>query len=642
MSKTRCYNFSRLNPTFSLIATPRCGVACKRGLGSDAEEKLQHRVFSLLLMNNDLVTIFTEMAELLAMKEVPFKPRAFEKAALAISELSESVGDIYKKGGLAALEEISGVGRGIAERIEEYIKTGRIKDYDQLKKKMPVRVEELTRIEGVGPKMIKTLYEKLGIRTLRHLETAARAGKIAKLPRFGKKSEEKILKSIAFLKQSGGLASPSQGGRMPIGEALPLAREIKARLEKVEGVERCEIAGSLRRWQETIGDIDLLAVSSKPEKVTEAFVHMPGVKGIHARGETKSSVRLKQNIDADLRVVPKESFGAALQYFTGNKAHNVALRKIATEKGYKLNEYGLFKLKVQSSKAKTIVAGKTEEEIYEALGLQYIEPEMRLDEGEIGLAKYHKLPKLVDYGDLKGDLQTQTNWTDGADSIEEMARVAYELGHEYIAITDHTRGLAMTGGADEAKLLKQIKEIEKINHKLSASGGKIENCKLKILSGAEVNIKKDGSLDIDDETLAKLDVVGAAIHSHFKLSKKEQTARLIAAIENPHVDIIFHPTARIVMRREPIEVDMEQVLKAAALTGTAMEINAHPWRLDLSDEHIRLALKLGVALVIDTDAHSVAELGYLEYGVAQARRAGATKKDILNTKPLREFLQALK
>ena len=346
------------------------------------------------------------------------------------------------------------MGRGIAERIEEYIKTGRMKDYEQLKKKMPARVEELTRIEGVGPKMIKVLYEKLGIRTARQLEAAARAGKIAKLPRFGKKSEEKILISIEFLKQS--------GGRMPIGEALPLARAIKERLEKGEGVERVEIAGSLRRWQETIGDIDLLAISVEPEKVMRAFTSMPAVKHIHAKGDTKSSVRLKNppagGIDADLRVVPKKSFGAALQYFTGNKAHNVALRKIAIEKRYKLNEYGLFPAK--GGKTRMII-GKTEEEIYEALGLQYIEPEMRLDEGEIELAKQKKLPKLIDYGDCKGDLQIQTNWTDGANSIEEMARAAEENGLEYIAITDHTKGLAMTHGSEEKKLLRQTREIDK-------------------------------------------------------------------------------------------------------------------------------------------------------------------------------------
>ena len=286
-----------------------------------------------------------------------------------------------------------------------------------------------------------------------------------------------------------------------------------------------------------------------------------------------------------------------------------------------------------------MVAGKTEEEIYEALGLQYIEPEMRLDEGEIDLAKKHKLPKLIDYDDIKGDLQTQTNWTDGADSIEEMARAAAKRGLEYIAITDHTRGLAMTGGSDEAKLLRQTKEIKKINQTFSRAGK--AGCTLKILTGAEVNIKKDGSLDIADEALEQLDVVGAAIHSHFTLSKKEQTERLIKAIENSHVDIVFHPTARIVQRREPIELDVEQGLKAAARTGTAMEIDAHPSRLDLSDEHIRLALKLGVKLVIDTDAHSKDELAYLEYGIAQARRAGATKKDILNTLPLKEFLKAI-
>ena len=581
-------------------------------------------------MNQELVTIFTEMAELFAMQDVPFKPRAFEKAALAIGELSESVKDIHKKGGIAALEEISGVGRGIAERIEEYIKTGHIKDYEHLKKKMPVNIEELTRIEGVGPKMIHTLYEKLGVRTVKDLEKAAKTGKVAKLPRFGKKSEEKILKSIEFFKQS--------GGRLGIGEALPLARQIKERLEKVPGVERVEIAGSLRRWQETIGDIDVLAVSSEPEKVMDTFVKMSGVQHVHAHGDTKSSVRLHTpagGIDADVRVVPKKSFGAALQYFTGNKAHNVALRKIAIEKGYKLNEYGLFK---QMANGKWRMAyGKTEEEIYKALGLQYIEPEMRLDEGELALAEKNKLPKLIDYDGLKGDLQVQTNWTDGADSIETMAKTAADLGLEYIAITDHTRSLAMTGGADEKKLLRQMKEIERINHKIQDTRYKIQ-----ILSGAEVNIKKDGSLDIDDEVLAKLDVVGAAIHSHFKLSKKEQTERLIRAIENPHVDIIFHPTTRVVTRREPIELDMEAVLKAAARTGTVMEIDAHPWRLDLKDEYIRMALTLGVKLVIDTDAHRAEELRYLEYGIAQARRAGAKKKDILNTLPVGEFIKALK
>src|SRR3989344_1045873 len=451
------------------------------------------------MSNRELAKIFFEMAELLEMKEVQFKPRAFEKAAHSIEALDDEVLHIYNKEGIKGLLQIPGVGRGIAEKIEEYLKSGRVKDYEKLKKEMPVDVSGLTAIEGVGPKTIKILYQKLKIKNAGDLEKAARAGKLKKIPRFGEKLEEKILKGIAFQKSS--------AGRMNIGEALPLARKIINYLKYVRGVEKIEPAGSLRRWQESVGDLDFLVISSKPELVMNKFVSMPEVEHVYARGGTKSMVRLKSGIDADLRVLPHESFGAGLQYFTGSKDHNVEVRKIAIKYGYKLNEYGLFK-------GKKAVAAADEKKIYKKLGLDWMPPELRLAYGEIEAAPKHKLPKLIGYGDLKGDLQTQTSWTDGANTIEEMVKEAKRLGHEYICITDHTKGLAMTGGSDEKKLLRQGGEIDRLNKEISG---------IEILKGAEVNIMKDGSLDIADEALAKLDFAGAAVHSLFNLSEKEET-----------------------------------------------------------------------------------------------------------------------
>lgn len=570
------------------------------------------------MANRELAKIFFEMAELLLMKEVQFKPRAFEKAAHSIEVLNEDVESIYKNGGTKGLLQIPGVGRGIAEKIEEYLKSGRVKDYDKLKKEMPVDVSGLTSIEGVGPKTIKILYKKLKIKNAGDLEKAARAGKLKKLPRFGEKLEQKIIKGIDFQKTS--------AGRMNIGEAMPLARKIINYLKYVPGVEKVEIAGSLRRWQESVGDLDFLAISSKPELVMNRFVLMPEVDHVYAHGETKSMVRLKSGIDADLRVLPHESFGAAQQYFAGSKDHNVEVRKIAIKKGYKLNEYGLYK-------GKKIIAAYDEKEIYKKLGLDWMPPEIRLASGEIEAAQNHKLPELIGYGDMKGDLQTQTSWTDGANTIEEMAKEAKRLGHEYVCITDHTKGLAMTGGSDEKKLLRQGNEIDRLNKEISG---------IEILKGAEVNILKDGSLDINDEALAKLDFAGAAIHSLFNLSEIEQTERLFKAMQNPHIDIIFHPTGRMPMRREPIKLDFEAVFKEASRTGTMLEINAHPWRLDLSGEPVRQAKKYGVKFMINTDAHSTAELSYLEYGIAQARRGWAEKKDIINTLPLKKLLELLK
>ncbi|MEK7203765.1 MAG: DNA polymerase/3'-5' exonuclease PolX, partial [Patescibacteria group bacterium] len=403
-------------------------------------------------------------------------------------------------------------------------------------------------------------------------------------------------------------------------------KSILERIKKLPYVEIAEPAGSIRRMQETVGDLDILAISKEPEKVIDYFVKMTEVAHIYGKGPTKANVRLKNGMDADLRVLEPKSFGAALQYFTGDKYHNIAVRELAIKKGYKLSEYGLFK-------GKKMIAGKTEEEIYEKLGLEWMPPEIRTNSGELDAAKERRLPKLVEYGSLKGDLQIQTDWSDGNNSIKEMAEAAKKHNLEYILITDHTKALAMTGGADEKRILKQMAEIDKIQKKISG---------IKILKGAEVDILKDGKMDISDEVLSKLDVVGGAVHSHFNLPEKEQTQRIIRAMENPNVDIIFHPTGRMVQKREAYKVDMDELIKAAKRTKTIMEIDAYPSRLDLKDEYIRKAVEAGVKLSIDSDAHSTIHFQYLEFGIGQARRGWAEAKDIINTRGWKEMLGLLK
>ena len=574
------------------------------------------------MTNQELSKIFKEISVLLEIKGIAFKPQAYEKVAYTLDSLEEDLLDIYRKGGIKNLKDISGVGQNIAEKIEEYIKTGHIKEYERLKKEFPVDIESLRSVEGVGPKMIQKLYKKLGIKNLDQLEKAARAGKIRNVAGLGEKTEEKILKGIGFVK--------SFGGRLVLGFNMPIFHSILNKIKEVEGVKIVEFAGSVRRMQETVGDLDILAISTKPSKVMDFFVSMPEVEAVHEKGSTRSSVRLKIGIDADLRVIPPESFGAALQYFTGDKYHNIKLREVAIKQGYKLNEYGLYK-------GKKLIAGKTEEEIYEKLGFELMPPEIRTNHGELDPELNKKLPNLSGYGDLKGDLQVQTNWTDGEHSIKEMAEAAKKLGLEYICITDHTKSLAMTGGSDEKKLLKQIDEIDKINAEFV-----IHNSKFKILKGAEVNIMKDGSLDIDDETLFKLDIVGAAVHSNFNMTEEEMTKRIIRAMENPNVDIIFHPTGRVINRRPAYAVNVEELLKTAKRTKTIMEIDAFPDRLDLKDEYVRKGIEMGIKFSIDSDAHHTSHFQYLEYGIAQARRGWATKADIINTRSWQEMLKLLK
>ncbi|MBI2644398.1 MAG: DNA polymerase/3'-5' exonuclease PolX [Candidatus Wildermuthbacteria bacterium] len=576
------------------------------------------------MQNQKLASILATISAYLAMDDVPFKPQAYEQAATAVQALSEDVEDIYRKEGLKGLERIPGVGKSIAEKIEEYIKTGRMQYYEEYRKKIPVDVEELMAIEGIGPKTVKTLYQHLKIKNLGDLERAAKAGKIRKLPHFGEKTEKNILQGIEFVKNS--------SGRKLIGYIYPYVEEIVALLKNSGLVEEVIAAGSFRRMKETVGDVDILVTTGRDneKEIVEYFLsHVPYVK-IWGRGSTKVSIRTTQDFDIDIRILPQKAYGAALQYFTGSKEHNVKVRTYALQKGLKVSEYGVFR-------GRKLVAGKTEEEVYKALGLPYIEPELREDQGEFEAALRLEPPKVIPYNALRGDLQVQTNWTDGAHSIEQMAEAATKQGLEYIAITDHTKDLAMTGGCDEKKLLRQMTEIDAINVKL-----KIKNLTFRILKGAEVNIRRDGTLDIADEVLAKLDVVGASVHSLFKMNKKDMTERIIRAMRNPHVDILFHPTGRIIQKRDPYELDMDEIIRVAKETGTILEVNAYPERLDLKDTDVRKAVNAGVKLVIDSDAHHADHFRFLRFGIAQARRGWAEAKDVVNTLPLKQFLVSLK
>lgn len=577
------------------------------------------------LSNAEIALVFYDIAGYLAMEDEPFRPRAYEKAAEAIEASPEEMTDIYREGGIKALKEVPGVGESIAEKIGELLKTGRLAYHEKLKKKMPVKVAELRAVEGIGPKHVKALYEKLGITNLSELKKAAAAGKIAKLEGFGKKSEANILQGVAFVKSS--------GGRMLFGHAVPLAEVIIGRLEKIKGVTRIQVAGSFRRRKETIGDLDILATADDPSRVMAQFTAMPEVMKVYARGATKSSVRLQSGIDADIRLISEKSWGAALNYFTGAKDHNIALRKIAIKKGYTLSEYGLFKGKRQ-------VAGTTEEDLYRQLGMAYIPPELREMRGEIEAAlrqaqgKQPGLPELIGYDDMRGDLQIQTDWTDGKHSIEEVVKAAIVKGLSYIAITDHTKRLAMAHGLDEKRLYKQLAEIDRLNKKYKG--------KLVILKGTECDILKDGSLDLPDRALAKLDVVGVSVHSHFGLSENEQTARVLKAMRNPHADILFHPTGRLIQKRKAIALDMKEVIATAKKEKMVLEANASPDRLDLNDEHIRMCVEAGVKLAINSDAHTKENVGVLAFGIAQARRGWAEKSDIINAHPLEKMRKMLK
>ncbi len=581
------------------------------------------KCIKLNLKNFEIARILHEIAIYEEMKGEMFKPRAYEKAALYIGSLAEDVGTIYKKGGIEALMQLPGIGRNIAEKLVELIQTDGLAYYEQLKREIPVDLTTLSSIEGMGPKKVKLLYEKLGITNIEELEKAITEKRVRALRGFGESSEQKILKGIQFFKKS-------HGGRFILGFVLNTFEDILQRLKKLDSVKNAKLAGSARRMKESIGDADFLASSDKPEKVMDFFTSMPEVAYIHTKGRTKSTVRLKSGINCDLRIVPEESFGAALQYFTGSKQHNVLLRTMALHKGYKLNEYGLY------DKRNRQIAGKTEESIYSKLGLPFITPELREDKGEIEAARYGRLPKLIGYDDLKGDLQIHTNWTDGNYTIIEMTEAASKAGLEYIAITDHSRTLEIAHGLNERKLKQQEKEIKRVNNKTKQNG------RITILTGVEVNILKDGSLDLENNILMEFDIVGAAVHSHFSLSKEEQTKRLVSAMYNPNVDILFHPTCRVIQKRHPLDIDFDKILEVSKETNTILEVDSSPERLDLQDEYIQRAIENKCKIVIDSDAHDKSHFHFLKFGISQARRGWAEKKDVVNTLPLEKFLKSLK
>lgn len=571
------------------------------------------------ITNADVAQALREMALFLEMDEVPFKPWAYEKAAYAVTALDRPIATIYAEGEKKALDALPGIGKGIAARIAGMLETGEMADLEALRAKTPIDILALTAIEGLGAKKARALWQALRVRSVSDLKKAAEEGRIRTLPHFGERSERKLLEAITFYEEA--------AGRRPLGEVLEVARRIEAALAQVPGVVHASVAGSIRRHRETIGDVDVLVATTDPKRVSKAFEGLPEVQAVLAHGPTKTLVRLSNGIDADLRVLPPESFGAALLYFTGSKAHNVALRKIAIKMGLKLNEYGLFRGKVS-------IAGRTEHDVYAALGLPWIPPEMREDSGEVELAQRGELPAVIEVRDIRGDLQVHTSWTDGSASIEEMAIAARKLGREYIAITDHTRDLPMARGLDERKLRAQMQAVRKVDRELDG---------IRVLMGAEVNIRPDGSLDIDDAVLSEVDIVGAAVHSHFDQPRAEMTRRIIRAIENPHVDVLFHPLSRALGRRRAVDIDFEQVIEACRRTGTVLEIDAQPERLDLPDSMVRRAIDAGVNVAIDSDAHTVDELRYLDtFGVGVARRGWVESKQVVNALPVDEMQGRLK
>jgi DNA polymerase (family 10) len=566
------------------------------------------------LTNQQIAAVIADIAAMLDIEgENPFKVRAYERAAQVIASLSEEVSSLRARG---ALKGIPGIGAGIASKIEELLDKGTCDLCEELKQKIPPGVLEMLRIREVGPKTVAVLYHRLGIDSIDALEKAAREGRLRTVKGFGPKTEGNLLKGIERMRQ--------RTSRFSLADAYPHALGIMQALKKSCPIDQIEVAGSLRRFCETIGDIDILVTSTDAGAVMEAFTSLPVVREIVAKGDTKSSVLTDLGIQVDVRVVDPSEFGAALQYFTGSKAHNVKLRELAVRRGLKLSEYGVFRVKGNKR-----LGGATEEEMYAALRLPLIPVEMREDLGEVELAVQGKLPSLIEPPDIKGDLQSHTRESDGNNTLEQMAAAARERGYEYLLITDHSRSSAYAGGLSEERLRKQMRQIKALNKKLK---------RFTLLAGTEVDIKSDGRLDFPDSLLSQLDIVVASIHSGFKMDSAAMTKRIIAALQNPYVDVLGHPTGRLIGERDPYDVDIEAVLTEAARLGVAVELNAQPQRLDLNDVHCRRARELGVLISIGTDAHGTDQLEFMHYGVATAGRAWLEPKHVLNTRPLKELL----
>ncbi len=555
------------------------------------------------MKNLAVARILQEMADMMDLQGIQFKPEAYRRAARAIEGLVASIEDYHREG---RLESIPGVGKGIAERIDEFLTTGRITDHEKLKAKVPTGLSEVMRIPGVGPKTARLLHETLGITGVEELKNAAEDGKLLKVKGMGPKKAENILKGISILE--------STGGRVLLGFAYPMAEAVVAHLKEHAPVERIQIAGSLRRMRETIGDIDLVATSSDWNRVIGTFVNMPNVAEVVLEGPTKATIKLREGLQADLRVVDDEEYGAALQYFTGNKDHNIHLRTIAQRRGLKINEYGVFR-------GEDRLACRTEEEMYATLGMATPAPEMRWDEGEIEAAEAGTLPTPVALEDIMGDFHVHTNATDGHDSLEAMVQAARKRGYEYVGISDHSRSLSFINGLSVERLLAQRDRIRDLNRDLKG---------FRVFMGAEVDILPDGSLDYPDEVLKELNYVIASVHSRFTMEEKEMTQRVVAALENPYTTILGHPTCRLIGEREPVDLDFEEVVTRAVRTGTALEINAYTNRLDLNGSLARLARDRGAEFAIDTDSHATHHLALMRYGVGTARRGWVEAKDVIN------------
>lgn len=567
------------------------------------------------MTNRRIAEIFSGVADILELKgENPFRVRAYQKAARTVEGQSKDVAAMSRE----EILRLPGIGADLASKIEEIARTGGLKAYDDLRGEVPEGLTEIMSVPGLGPKTAKMLYEKLKVTSLDKLEELAREGKLAGLPGVKEKTEDNILKGIEM--------SRRHRERQPLGVLLPLAREIIGHLREKAPVQRLSVAGSLRRWKDTIKDIDILCTSASPEKAMGAFTGMPDVRDVLMRGPTRSSVVLGDGTHVDLRVVEEDSYGSALCYFTGSKAHNIRLRELAVKKGLKINEYGIFK-------GKKKIGGAREEDIYETLGLEFVPPELREDTGEVEAAREGRLPRLVKLADIRGDIHVHSSQSDGKHTLPELVEAARARGYSYIALTDHSKGLGIARGLDEKRILAEVREIDALNKRLRG---------FRVLKGVEVDIRSDLALDFDDDILGKLDVVVASIHSGFKQSREKLTGRLEAAMRNPHVHVIAHPTGRLIGERDAYDVDMDQVIRVAKETGTALEINAYPMRLDLNDANARAAAERSVPIVINTDTHLLGQFDFMEYGVFTARRGWLEKKDVANASDWKTLLKRLK
>ena len=569
--------------------------------------------------NEQLAQVFERIAALLQIKgEQGYRVRAYQRAAESIRSAGQPVEDLWRAG---KLQQIPGVGEAIAAKIDELLRTGQLEYYRRLTEEVPESLLDLLQVSDVGPKKAARFWRELGVTSLEDLERAARAGKLRELPGMGAKSEQKILQGIEALRRR-------RTGRISIGQALPRAEELLQQLRELPGVLRAEPAGSLRRWRETIGDLDLLVASEEPQQVMEAFRRLPLVAQVRASGETKTSVVLRDGLQVQLWVHPPQAFGSAWQYATGSQAHNIRLRELALSKGLSLSEHGL-----RDEQGVTTPCA-TEQEVYQYLGLPWIVPELREDRGEIRAALEGRLPKLVELADLRGELHAHSDWSDGRATLEEMVQAALEAGFEYLAITDHSRSLGVANGLSLERLRAQREEIRR----LQAQVGE----RLLLLHGAEVEVLADGSLDYPDEVLAELDIVFASVHSSLRQPRERITERYLRAVNNPHVDVIGHLSGRLIGKRDPADLDVERVLQAAAQAGVALEINCDPLRLDLKDIHARRAMELGCLMAICTDAHHPEQFAIRRFGVGTARRGWVEAKRVINCWPRARLLAWLK